>query len=61
VFLHVTIHGEQRTAKDCNEKLLDVKEAAEFLRVKTDTLLLWLYTNKYPQLKSIKMEDIEGF
>ncbi|MDR1457546.1 MAG: helix-turn-helix domain-containing protein [Puniceicoccales bacterium] len=41
--------------------MLDVNEAAEFLRVKTDTLSLWLSTNKYPQLKSVKIGRYRRF
>jgi excisionase family DNA binding protein len=51
----------QRTARDCNEKLLDVKEASEFLGIKKHTLAVWLNENKYPQLKSIKMGRFRRF
>ncbi|MDR1457442.1 MAG: helix-turn-helix domain-containing protein [Puniceicoccales bacterium] len=41
--------------------MLDVEEAAKFLRVKTDTLSVWLCRNKYPQLKSIKIGRYRRF
>ncbi|MDR1457677.1 MAG: helix-turn-helix domain-containing protein [Puniceicoccales bacterium] len=52
---------QQQTDKDYNKNLLDVEEAAKFLRVKTGTLSVWLCQNKYPQLKSIKIGRYRRF
>jgi phage antirepressor YoqD-like protein len=41
--------------------LLDVKEASKFLGIKTKTLITWLYINKYPQLKSVKIGRFRRF
>jgi excisionase family DNA binding protein len=46
---------------DYNKNLLDVKEAARFLGIKTSTLSFWLSTNKYPKLKSIKIGRYRRF
>jgi excisionase family DNA binding protein len=53
--------SEWRTGKNYNENLLDVKEAAEYLRVKTETLVTWLCRNKYSQRKSIKIGKYRRF
>jgi excisionase family DNA binding protein len=52
---------QQRTAKDYNKNLLDVKEAAEFLGINPRTLQGWISTKQYPELKSIKLGRLRKF
>ncbi|MDR1255339.1 MAG: helix-turn-helix domain-containing protein [Puniceicoccales bacterium] len=42
-------------------KLLNVQEAAAFLSIKKHTLEDWIYSNRYPGLKSVKLGGARRF
>jgi hypothetical protein len=51
----------EQPIRDYDNKLRDVKEAAEFLCINPRTLQTWVTTNQYPELKSMKLGRLRKF